>query len=211
MMTITRTLTLMALCLVGCLVRAQSVVSLQRPLVIPSAAQASATAQTSTTSNALLSLDDGHRIIPNTNASATTPVPPSARAATPAPAINPAPVQTPAAAPRTSSPVKHVKNAEMVTRMRMAVERIAAEYGNPSFAHIFTNDPLQAQLYRKRIQLVQRMDVLRTEIDALEQQKLVAKNEADATRRELHALQQQAETLASRIQQARTALMSLAQ
>jgi predicted nucleic acid-binding Zn-ribbon protein len=94
----------------------------------------------------------------------------------------------------------------MVARMRLAVERIAAEYGNPTFAQVFTNDAVQAQAFRKRVQLLHRAEAINAEIAELEKQKLVAKDELDTVRQELAALQEQADALTNRLTRARTML-----
>jgi hypothetical protein len=96
--------------------------------------------------------------------------------------------------------------AEMVARMRMAVEQIAAEYGNPTFAQVFTNDAVQARMFRKRVQLLHRAEAINAEIAELEKQKVVAKGELDTVRRELAALQEQADALTNRLTKARTML-----
>ena len=94
------------------------------------------------------------------------------------------------------------RRAEMITRMRLAVEQIAAEYGNPTFAQVFTNDNVQAQILRKRVQLLHRAEAINAEITALEKQKLQIRGEVDASRRELLALQEQADALTQRLQRA---------
>lgn len=110
--------------------------------------------------------------------------------------------QTEAARPSAAA----ARNAEMVMRMRMAVEQIAAEYGNPLFAQIFTNDSVQAQVLRKRVQLLQRAEEIRAEIAGLEKQKLEAAGELEISRRQLVALQEQADALTNRLQKAHVLL-----
>lgn len=196
----------MPLCITCSLAGAQTAVSIRQPIVIPAAAisgtaeQVVAAPSPAQGADAALNLNGGHTVIQNTGGLSFTGMPADEMI----PARNTAVSRAPetAAAPQ----ARTVQNAEMIKRMRMAVEKIAAEYGNPTFAQIFTNDPIQAQLYRKRLQLVQRMDLARAELEAIEQQKIVTKNEADAMRRELVALQRQAEALSSRIQQARSVL-----
>ncbi len=195
----------MLLCIGGGMLRAQQRVILQRPLVIPSRGNSTldevvAASGASQIANASSTGDARHAAVPQRQPGQErldARLQPSLMAA-----AAPAPEPRPAAA-------KPAQNPEMIARMRIAVEQIAAEYGNPTFAQVFTNDPLQAQLMRKRLQLVQRVDLLKSEIDSLEQQRLAMKNEVEATRRELFALQQQAEALATKIQRAST-LLSLA-
>ncbi|AWI08475.1 hypothetical protein [Ereboglobus luteus] len=98
---------------------------------------------------------------------------------------------------------------EMIMRMKRAVEQIASEYGNPTFAQVFTNDAVQAQVLRKRVQMLHRMEAIRTEIAALQKQKEQVRAEVDASQHELIALQQQAEALTNRLQKARFALGSI--
>ncbi|MDF9833691.1 hypothetical protein M2103_001923 [Ereboglobus sp. PH5-5] len=98
---------------------------------------------------------------------------------------------------------------EMIMRMKRAVEQIASEYGNPTFAQVFTNDAVQAQVLRKRVQMLHRMETIRTEIAALQKQKEQVRAEVDASQHELIALQQQAEALTNRLQKARFALGSI--
>lgn len=98
------------------------------------------------------------------------------------------------------------ERAEMIARMRIVVEQIAAEYGNPTFAQVFTNDAVQAQVLRKRVQMLHRMEAIKAEITALQKQKEDVTAELDASRQDLVALQQQAEALTNRLQKARFAL-----
>jgi hypothetical protein len=113
---------------------------------------------------------------------------------------------TQAAAPDASVSNAAALRSEMVARMRLAVERIAAEYGNPTFAQVFTNDAVQAQAFRKRVQLLHRAEAINAEIAELEKQKVVAKGELDTVRQELAALQEQADALTNRLTRARTML-----
>ncbi|MDR2981942.1 MAG: hypothetical protein LBV12_06805, partial [Puniceicoccales bacterium] len=77
----------------------------------------------------------------------------------------------PMTAPRVASE-QQIEREVMKTRMRMAVEAVAAEYGNPTFVEIFTNDPIRAQALRKRLQLLQNYEALVAEIAALEKQRI---------------------------------------
>lgn len=195
----------MLLCAGGGMLRAQQGTIIQRPLVIPARANSTAGDVAAASKTAPIANAPDSAAVRRAAARARQPEQaPLEDRWQPAlmPAASPAPARDPSAA-------KHAPNSEMIARMRIAVGQIAAEHGNPVFAHIFTNDPLQAQLMRKRIQLAQRMDLLKSDIDSLEQKKLSMKREIETTQRELLALQQQAEALAAKIQKAST-LLSLA-
>lgn len=99
-----------------------------------------------------------------------------------------------------------LQNIEMIARMRAAVEQIAAEYGNPTFVQLFTNDSVQAQVWRKRLHLIQSADLIAAELASLERKKKVANEEVEATRLRLAALHAEAEQLAVRLQQVRPAI-----
>jgi hypothetical protein len=60
------------------------------------------------------------------------------------------------------------KLAEMNARMIEAFERIAAEYGNPSVVRVFTNDPQKGDELRRRLEMLQRVERLRSEATELE-------------------------------------------
>jgi len=107
-----------------------------------------------------------------------------------------------APAPKTAKDERHER---MILEMRHAVQSIAAQYGNPSFAHVFTNDTLRAQLLRKRVHLLQRIDDVHAEIAALEKQKAGIKSELDASRAELLAVQKQTTELNERLARTRLA------
>jgi chromosome segregation ATPase len=76
-------------------------------------------------------------------------------------------VLPPAPAPLQTTPERE----EMYTRMRVAVERIAAEYGNPRFAQFFSNDTLRTKVLKQRMQLLQNYDLLQAEISKLQKKK----------------------------------------
>lgn len=129
----------------------------------------------------------------------------------------------------------HPGQEEMRVRMRLAVERVAAEYGNPVFAELFTNDPLRARVLRNRLQLLkdyealtarvvemeqqrqavadsveaairQRSALIQTGIADLERQKTMLAAAVDAQRAELKMLQERASALNERILKAQRAL-----
>lgn len=102
--------------------------------------------------------------------------------------------------------IRSEQQDQMIYEMRTAVQQVANNYGNPYFAQVFTNDPMQAQLMRKRIQTLQNIDVIKNEIAALESQKAQTKQEAENARRELSALQEQINAMNARLMKARSAL-----
>jgi hypothetical protein len=133
---------------------------------------------------------------------------------------------------------KNEQREEMFARMRLAVEGVAAEYGNPTFAEFFTNDALRAKVFRQRLQLLRNYDKLQSELvelrlkkefaaqDAeqavreqqarvknalasLEQEKQLLAADVAAKRDELNALQEQANTLSAKIKQAQVTLNSI--
>lgn len=92
-----------------------------------------------------------------------------------------------------------VQSGEMVARMRIAVEKIASEYGNPSFAQIFTNDPEKAAKLRERYTDLDKRDALKQEVASLTEQR-------DAARKELETLLVRSAGLREAVSKAQAAL-----
>jgi hypothetical protein len=116
------------------------------------------------------------------------------------------------------SPPRSAQHEEMITRMKMAVEDVAAQYGNPSFAQVFTNDPVRAKVLRRRMEVLRQVDRLNAEIAALETRRTQSRQELQATRQrvestkqELKTIQDQVREMNTRLQNARNLLQSLAQ
>jgi hypothetical protein len=95
---------------------------------------------------------------------------------------------------------------EMINRMRVSVEKIAAEYGNPTFTRIFTNDNIRARMLRQRMHLLNNLDALNTEIGILTRQKEEIGRQVDDSRRTVTSLREEAKLLGDRLQAARVAL-----
>jgi chromosome segregation ATPase len=81
--------------------------------------------------------------------------------------------------------------AEMVGRMRIAVEQIAAEYGNPPFTQVFTNDAIRARMLRERVALLSNLEALISRVGELEQEKAHAEKQVESVRGEMANLQRQ--------------------
>ncbi|OAM89945.1 hypothetical protein OH491_16990 [Termitidicoccus mucosus] len=116
------------------------------------------------------------------------------------------------------SPPRSAQHEEMITRMKMAVEDVAAQYGNPSFAQVFTNDPVRAKVLRRRMEVLKQVDRLNAEIATLEthrtqsQQELqVTRQRVESSKQELKTIQDQVREMNTRLQNARNLLQSLAQ
>jgi hypothetical protein len=116
------------------------------------------------------------------------------------------------------SPPRSAQYEEMITRMKMAVEDVAAQYGNPSFAQVFTNDSVRAKVLRRRMEILKQVDRLNAEIAVLEtrrtqslQELQVTRQRVEATRQELKTVQDQVREMNTRLQNARNLLQSLAQ
>ena len=78
----------------------------------------------------------------------------------------------------------------MRARMRIAVEKVASEFGNPVFAEVFTNDPLRARVLGGRLKLLQNYEELVAQIAALEQQRNeVAESVDEASRQRMAQIQ----------------------
>jgi hypothetical protein len=116
------------------------------------------------------------------------------------------------------SPPHSAQHEEMITRMKMAVEDVAAQYGNPSFAQVFTNDPVRAKVLRRRMDVLKQVDRLNAEIATLETRRTQSMQELQATwqrvessKQELKSIQDQVREMNTRLQNARNLLQSLAQ
>jgi hypothetical protein len=116
------------------------------------------------------------------------------------------------------SPPRSAQHEEMITRMKMAVEDVAAQYGNPSFAQVFTNDPVRAKVLRRRMDVLKQVDRLNAEIATLETRRTQSMQELQATwqrvessKQELKSIQDQVREMNTRLQNARNLLQSLAQ
>jgi hypothetical protein len=116
------------------------------------------------------------------------------------------------------SPPRATRHEEMITRMKMAVEDVAAQYGNPSFAQVFTNDPVRAKVLRRRLEILKQVDRLNAEIADLEtrrtqsrQELQVSRQRVESTKQELKSIQDQVREMNTRLQNARNLLQSLAQ
>ena len=195
--------------------RGQGAVRLQNEVVIPARLSSSITEVDAATDEALASLVAKASLAsqasrPAAAAQARTEPPPAPPASMNASfeagllALAPATTTTadePALPPR--QPVSP-RNAEMVARMRAAVEKIAAEYGSPTFVQLFTNDSVMAQVWRKRLQMIQNADLIATELASLQRQKKAASEEVEAARRRLSALQIEAEKIATGLRRTRT-------
>ncbi len=165
-----------------------------------------------------------------------TPVPPPVPATQPAAPIVPAPPPVPAtalepefafASARTQyaanaqgqpslrrevqrTPAEIAEREEMRARMRIAVEKVAAEYGNPVFAEVFTNDPLRARVLGGRLQLLHNYEELVAQLAALEKQRQAAAQAVDEASRnrmaqiqnEIRQLERQRESVALAVERA---------
>jgi hypothetical protein len=115
-------------------------------------------------------------------------------------------------------PPRSAQHEEMILRMRMAVEEVAAQYGNPGFAQVFTNDPVRAKVLRRRMAILKQVDLLNAEIATLETHKTQTQQELQTTRQrvetskqELKTIEEQVREMNTRLQSARTLLQTLAQ
>lgn len=108
------------------------------------------------------------------------------------------------------TPAEIAEREEMRARMRLAVEKVAAEYGNPVFAEVFTNDPLRARVLGGRLQLLHNYEELVAQIGALEKQREAAALAVDAASRnrmsqiqgEIRQLERQRESVALAVERA---------
>lgn len=89
-------------------------------------------------------------------------------------------VLPPAPAPLPTTPERE----EMYKRMRVAVERVAAEYGNPRFAQFFSNDTLRTKVLKQRMQLLQNYDQLQLEITKLRKKRTELESDLQTVVRE---------------------------
>jgi septal ring factor EnvC (AmiA/AmiB activator) len=106
----------------------------------------------------------------------------------------------------------------MILRMTMAVEEVAAQYGSPSFAQVFTNDPVRAKVLRRRMEILKQVDRLNAEIALLEtrrtqsnQELQVTQQRVEKSKQELTTIQEQVREMNTRLQNARNLLQTLAQ
>jgi hypothetical protein len=115
-------------------------------------------------------------------------------------------------------PARSTQHEEMILRMRIAVEEVASQYGNPSFAQVFTNDPVRAKVLRRRMETLKQVDRLNAEIAVLETRRTQSRHELQATqqrvevsKQELTNIEERVREMNSRLQNARNLLQTLAQ
>ena len=108
------------------------------------------------------------------------------------------------------TPAEIAEREEMRARMRIAVEKVAAEYGNPVFAEVFTNDTLRARVLGGRLQLLHNYEDLLAQIAGLEKQREAAAQAVDEASRnrmaqiqaEIRQLERQREAVALAVERA---------
>lgn len=98
---------------------------------------------------------------------------------------------------------------EMLLKMRVAVERIAEDYGNLKFAQIFTNDPARATALRERVAAIASLDRLKREIAAMEKKQRELTEAIRAQEDRLSAMQRDAAAKESVLRQAAEVLSGL--
>ena len=116
-----------------------------------------------------------------------------------APARDPDPASVPDPAP-VRDPARH---AEMIGRMRAAVEEIAGLYGSPAFTQVFTNDPAEASELRRRLDAA-------SSATRLERQVADLAGRRDALAAEVARREHECRRLAERLIRERAALEALA-
>lgn len=98
---------------------------------------------------------------------------------------------------------------EMLLKMRVAVERIAEDYGNPKFAQIFTNDPARATSLRERVAAIASLDRLKRDIATMEKKQRELTEAIRAQEDRLSAMQRDAAAKESVLRQAAEVLRGL--
>ncbi|WP_415907063.1 hypothetical protein [Oleiharenicola sp. Vm1] len=108
-----------------------------------------------------------------------------------------------------AAPVAPGSQEEMLLKMRVAVERIAEDYGNPKFAQIFTNDPARATALRERVAAIASLDRLKREVAAMEKKQRELAEAVRAQEDRLSAMQRDAAAKESVLRQAAEVLSGL--